>query len=91
MAGAWRDEVMAKRRRLIAKPRQRSSSRIWLWLGLAAGGVAGLGVALAAFVVATGVGVVIALNVASTFLTDLPPVGPDRHHWRATLPDHHHS
>lgn len=65
---------MAKRRRLIAKPRQRSSSRIWLWLGLAAGGVAGLGVALAAFVVATGVGAIVALNVASTFLTDLPPV-----------------
>ena len=64
---------MAKRRRLIAKPRK-PSNRLWLWLGLAAGGLAGLGAVLAAFVVATGVGVAIALNVASTFLTDLPPV-----------------
>ena len=73
MAGAWRNGAMAKRRRLIAKPRQRTS-RLWLWLGLAAGAAAGLGVALAGLVVATGVGAAIAFNVAATFLTDLPPV-----------------
>ena len=64
---------MAKRRRLIAKPRQRSN-RIWLWLALAASGLVGLGAALVAVVVATGVGIAVAVNVASTFLTDLPPV-----------------
>jgi len=64
---------MAKRRRLIAKPRQRSN-RIWLWLALAASGLVGLGAALVAAVVATGVGIAVAVNVASTFLTDLPPV-----------------
>ena len=64
---------MAKRRRLIAKPRQRSN-RLWLWLALAASGLVGLGAALVAVVVATGVGIVLAVNVASTFLTDLPPV-----------------
>ena len=64
---------MAKRRRLIAKPRKRSN-RLWVWLALAGGAVAGLGGALVVFVVATGVGIAIALNVASTFLTDLPPV-----------------
>ncbi len=64
---------MVKRSRLIARPRKRSN-RLWLWLTLAAGALAGLGVALVGFVVATGAGVVIALNVASTFLTDLPPV-----------------
>ena len=64
---------MAKRRRLIVKPRQRSN-RIWLWLALAASGLVGLGAALVAVVVATGVGIAVAVNVASTFLTDLPPV-----------------
>ena len=64
---------MAKRRRLSAKPRQRSN-RIWLWLALAASGLVGLGAALVAVVVATGVGIAVAVNVASTFLTDLPPV-----------------
>ena len=64
---------MAKRRRLIAKPRQRSN-RLWLWLGLAAGALAGLGVGLASLVLATGIGAAIAFNVAATFLTDLPPV-----------------
>ena len=64
---------MAKRRRLIAKSRKRSN-RLWLWLGLVVSALLGLGAVMAAFVVATGVGVAIALNVASTFLTDLPPV-----------------
>jgi penicillin-binding protein 1C len=64
---------MAKRRRLIARPRQRSN-RLWLWLALAAAGLASLGAALVAVVVATGVGIAIAVNVASTFLMDLPPV-----------------
>ena len=64
---------MAKRRRLIAEPRKRTS-RLWLWAGLAVGALAGLGAVLVAFVVATGIGVALALNVASTFLTDLPPV-----------------
>ncbi len=64
---------MAKRRRLIAKPRQRSN-RLWLWLALAASALAGLGAALVAVVVATGIGIAIAVNVASTFLTELPPV-----------------
>lgn len=64
---------MVKRRRLIARPRKRSN-RLWLWLALAASCLAGLGVALVGFVAATGAGFVIALNVASTFLTDLPPV-----------------
>ncbi len=64
---------MVKRRRLIARPRKRSN-RLWLWLALAASSLAGLGVALLGLVVATGAGVVIALNVAATFLTDLPPV-----------------
>ena len=64
---------MAKRRRLIAKPRKRSN-RLWLWLGLVVSALLGLGAVMAAFVVATGVGVALALNVASTFLTDLPPV-----------------
>ena len=64
---------MAKRRRLIAKSRKRSN-RLWLWLGLVVSALLGLGAVMAAFVVATGVGVALALNVASTFLTDLPPV-----------------
>ena len=64
---------MAKRRRLIAEPRKRTS-RLWLWAGLAVGALAGLGAVLVALVVATGIGVAIALNVAATFLTDLPPV-----------------
>ncbi len=64
---------MAKRRRLIAKPRQRSN-RLWLWLALAASALAGLGAALVAVVVATGIGIAIAVSVASTFLTELPPV-----------------
>lgn len=64
---------MVKRRRLIVRPRKRSS-RIWLWLGLGMSALVGLGSVLAALVVATGVGVAIALNVAATFLTDLPPV-----------------
>ena len=64
---------MGKPRRLIVRPRKRTG-RLWLCLGLAAGAVAGLGVVLVAFVVATGVGLAIALSVAATFLTDLPAV-----------------
>ena len=64
---------MAKPRQLIARPRKRTS-RLWLWLGLAAGALAGLALGLAALVLATGIGAAIAFNVAATFLTDLPPV-----------------
>lgn len=64
---------MRKPSRLIARPRRRGG-RIWLWLGLAAAGAAGIGAVLLAAVVATGAALAIALNVAATFLTDLPPV-----------------
>lgn len=64
---------MRKPSRLIARPPPRGG-RIWLWLGLAAAGAAGIGTVLLAAVVATGAALAIALNVAATFLTDLPPV-----------------
>ena len=64
---------MRKPSRLIARPRKRGG-RIWLWLSLAAAGLASVAAVVVAAVIATGAAVAIGLNVAATFLTDLPPV-----------------
>ena len=64
---------MRKPSRLIARPRKRGS-RIWLWLSLVAAGLASVAAVVVAAVIATGAAVAIGLNVAATFLTDLPPV-----------------
>ncbi len=53
---------------------RKQKGRVWLWVGFLTGTVAALGLVVTGLLVATSIGLGIAIGVASTFLSDLPPV-----------------
>ncbi len=53
---------------------RKQKGRIWIWVGFLTGAVAALGLVVTGLLVATSIGLGIAVGVASTFLSDLPPV-----------------